>query len=971
MAAGGVVSTTLSEWLLVALILVSLVIEFILHRFEHWIMHHHSHLVSVVRVLYRELMVLGLVSFIFIIYETVGKPDATIILSFEFAHVFIFLFAIFYTFVVLSSMLTSLRLSTRWKEMERMDVVNYLSAKNQYTALRSDVVRFKTAVWRLFWWFPNVKKLVRYIRLHEIITFHDIRFQFIYYRNLPEDFRFSSFLRKIKSITFIHLVESHWSHYVIFLAITLADIARRYISNTATIMPSGKASADGKDEKVDYGAFSNLESAFVITAAIVLAICAQILSTKIRRVYWELTKHPRLYYEGVQPETFREEYDKLERDRASLSQSDTESGRPSTEPTDLGNEADDEGTNAPGVSMEDELLNPMHLAPLRNTPAASIAPISTNNLRDISERSAPTSARTSLSIERQRALPKASPTASQRTSLERPRPVGLPFNPPEQRAKTDLSSGTFATHHGNHDDFDDIVARHSLEVQRAPPGASSATALSGTSSVPSSKVVGASIALAAVEAAKKRKAAGALSPDDSSSLSARREASVEVDRALRSGGLSPGFISTFSSRRGSLDEIGRNSIESRGRRGVTGRSSIEMAVVMPRDELAARFEDDGLSIDESDDGDAGNNRGSISQRGGDVLPSNSSAQNLSRLGHEGSGRNSKEVRLNMGNEVAEGDAAVSTGVGMPADSIEEGRLNRSRSVNPTILRNLEQQRRAQTMTPSNYPRWVVKVIPRLGRVASPVEKLFWFGSHQFYLWCVEFVLFFSTVLLAASCAGTSLLPVNKKPVTGLNISSVVLSFLNLLFILFKTAGIMKRYIFILHNASLIPEVVAIEAIQNVRSKRVVAQHDGSESSGSDMDREDMEVARERRLRLGRFFRTEAEEGKVPGIEGGTRGSRSSWDQSARRRWRRRRALRRRSERTSREHDQNSNSNNLLMNSAVRIAVPESDSDIGKQKQIDNYSHREDSIITESTFLESDMTPAKSTEIATNLPVADN
>lgn len=928
MAAGGTVSTTLSEWLLVALILFSLVIEAVLHRLEHWITHRHNHLVSVVRVLYRELMVLGLVSFIFICYELISKPNGTIILSFEFAHLFIFLFALFYTVIVLSSMVTSLRLSARWKKMERMDVVNYLNAKNQYTVIRRDVLRFRSPIARLFWWVPDVKKLIRYMNLHEIITFHDIRFQFIYYRNLPEDFRFSSFLRKIKSITYIELVESHWSHYVIFLIIIFVDLARRYLSKSSSSSYSATERAVTKPESDATGQFNNLESAFVICAAIVLAICAQFLSAKVRQVYWELTKHPRLYYEGVQPETFKEEYDKLERDRTSLSRSDTESGRPSlTDTAATGDEADDERPGVPGASGEDELLNPMHLAPLRNTPAASTALTSTNTMREyLSERSAPASARTSLSIERQRppvsqgtaSHSRASLPTSQRTSLERPRPVGLPFNPPEKRAVTDLHSSSLANHRvsgGHVDDFDEIVVRHSLDIQRVAPVHSAAS-----SSGPPSKTPGASIALAAVEAAKKRKAAGpSAGLGDASPPPSHRGASVEIDRATRAGGgLSPGFLSTFSSRRGSLDEIGRNSIESRSRR-ANGRTSIEMAVVVPRDELAARFEEDGLSVNESVEAEEDGNPSMGSRRAGD----------MNRPNQGGNTRdNNKEVRLDMGNG-GPGGAATGAAGGLTADALDEARLNRSRTVNATILANLEHQRRAQNMSPNAYPRWVVKLIPRLGRVASPIEKMFWFGSHKFFLWCVEFVLFFSTVLLAADCAGISLLPLTGKRVSALNIASIVLAGLNLIFILVKTAGIMKRYIFILHNASLIPEVVAIEAIQNVRKKRIATIDAESEMSGSETEREDMDAARERRIRLGRFFRTEAEEGNVPGIEGGVRGSRSSWDQSLRRRFLRRRALRRRIARTSQEHDENSNPDDSIMNRVVRIDAPESDSDVAR------------------------------------------
>lgn len=850
MASDGAVSTTLSEWLLVILIIASLFFEFLLHRVEHWIQHRHYHLVSVVRVLYRELMILGLVSFLFILYETIEKPNGTIILSFEFAHVFIFLLAIFYTFVVLSTMFTSLRLSAQWKKMEQMDLVHYLNLKDKYSQMRTIVLRRHDAAWRLFWWFPNIVQLLNYIHMHEVMAFHDIRFQFIYYRNLPEDFRFSSFLRKIKSITFIELVESHWSLYLIFLLIVLGDILRRNVISHSE------------------SAFDIVESVFIITSAVILAICAQVLAVKVRRVYWQLTKHPRTYYEGVEADAVAEELKKAAEVRLQTQREArrSRSSRDATSEIDAGNVADDESAYI-SMNAEHELLDPMQPQPLSSPLAqtattsfsrgtsSDTANVSSTSFRALIAPAAPTytdevsrhaAVRHSIDISKhsfERMHTDLSNTAPRRNSLDRPL----------------TSSG---------DAIEDTLARHSLDVPRgyvSPPGRI-------TNKAPSS--FNASMARAAVEAARMR--SGALNDGVESGT-----------RTPKSKVTSPKL-----SRRTSLDEDAiRTSMDSRGRRG--GRMSIELAVVMPRDELAAHFEGESQSaagvengVGEGEDGVQVEGRGSVSVD----RSANSRIRFQSRDAgtRHGTGVPSSHVTIDMTEEGMQSGLSRGFNEGVHASPVRSTGIR-----NPTILKNWEHQRRAQETQPdARYPKLVTKLIPRLGRVASPVEKLFWFGSHKFFLWCVEFVLFFSTVLLAAASAGLSLLPLSKEEIRPLNIVSLVFAVLNLFFVLFRIAGIMKRYIFILHNASLIPEIVAIEAIHNVRDKRLV-RDDASSASGSETEREEDDAARERRRRLGRFFRSEAESGNVPGIEGGSRPSRTSWDVVARRRWRKKMALRRR------------------------------------------------------------------------------
>lgn len=190
----------LSELLGVVLVVAQLVFHVLLHQLEHFIGHKHPSLLPVLRTLYRELLILGFVSFTFILVATFGKVSDELFVSFEFAHLLIFLLAVFYIIVVFATSWASLSLSARWRKIESMEFVSYLAFKQEYTELKTEREQHQNYIWRwCLWWKGNPFKLERYHYLHERMAFHDSRFQFLYYRGLPEDFSFSAYLRKVKS----------------------------------------------------------------------------------------------------------------------------------------------------------------------------------------------------------------------------------------------------------------------------------------------------------------------------------------------------------------------------------------------------------------------------------------------------------------------------------------------------------------------------------------------------------------------------------------------------------------------------------------------------------------------------------------------------------------------------------------------------------------------------------------------------
>lgn len=132
--------------------------------------------------------------------------------------------------------------------------------------------------WRwVGWWPPKPGRALRYWKLHPVMAFHDTRFQFIYYRNLDPAFHFASFLRKIKSATFIKLVEIHWAQYACMLLFVLLDIACMKLVGQSPIF----------------------EPIFLMRSSVCNMILVALLGSQIRRVYWKITKNQATYYDDV------------------------------------------------------------------------------------------------------------------------------------------------------------------------------------------------------------------------------------------------------------------------------------------------------------------------------------------------------------------------------------------------------------------------------------------------------------------------------------------------------------------------------------------------------------------------------------------------------------------------------------------------------------------------------------------------
>lgn len=180
--------------------------------------------------------------------------------------------------------------------------------------------------------------------------------------------------------------------------------------------------------------------------------------------------------------------------------------------------------------------------------------------------------------------------------------------------------------------------------------------------------------------------------------------------------------------------------------------------------------------------------------------------------------------------------------------------------NPTIQSHARDAAIAESYGQPNklLPKFLISLFPRLGRVPSPGEKLFWFGSHKFYIWCVEWVLFFSTINVSASIAQLAFVlketggkveenentvvrlekgavsvvdlleslrasasNAQEKESSSLLLLVVALSVgvFSLLYVLLRVAGVMKKYIFVMNNAQLLPKIEVDVAIKDVSGNK--------------------------------------------------------------------------------------------------------------------------------------------------------
>mmetsp|Transcript_20013 Transcript_20013/g.80151 ORF Transcript_20013/g.80151 Transcript_20013/m.80151 type:complete len:578 (-) Transcript_20013:1660-3393(-) len=242
---------------------------------EPWAEKKHPYIGMTMRVMYKELMSLGIIALIFTLIEVAVHPSKTVVIAFEYAHIFLFFLAVMNIVAVGATTYTSLRISRRWKKFQNLTTFKYEKDKNEYEALSAKQHSHHNVFWESFFWHGcNLKKLYRFNYLHDEMTFHDLRIQFLHYMDLPPVFNFSKYLRHVKSTIFVELVEIAWYSWLMVLSIFVVDCIRRIFYTSLTY-----------------------DLAMLIALPWCNFIMCFVIYRKVKHVYWEMTKHPGLYFD--------------------------------------------------------------------------------------------------------------------------------------------------------------------------------------------------------------------------------------------------------------------------------------------------------------------------------------------------------------------------------------------------------------------------------------------------------------------------------------------------------------------------------------------------------------------------------------------------------------------------------------------------------------------------------------------------
>ena len=232
----------LATWCMVALIGFTVAFEYCLHHIEHQL-RSHTHYLKILSKVYKELMILGFISFSILIVLQVFELTTTTSETLEFVHVWFFFIALLYAIHVLVYMWLARR------DKRRYDVATYrripdLLERYKQTQAAECSRREQAASGRHYWcrfvvWCWDVSE-VSYIsavfssiyqlpatKLYAQIEFHIVRSLFIRTYSLPPHFDFAKYLRRCmsKHITEqLDIKETSWLILVLFLIINVVRV---------------------------------------------------------------------------------------------------------------------------------------------------------------------------------------------------------------------------------------------------------------------------------------------------------------------------------------------------------------------------------------------------------------------------------------------------------------------------------------------------------------------------------------------------------------------------------------------------------------------------------------------------------------------------------------------------------------------------------------------------------------------------
>eukprot|EP00002_Diphylleia_rotans_P021079 TRINITY_DN409_c0_g1_i2.p1 TRINITY_DN409_c0_g1~~TRINITY_DN409_c0_g1_i2.p1 ORF type:complete len:436 (+),score=81.93 TRINITY_DN409_c0_g1_i2:63-1370(+) len=194
------------------LILFSVIFERSLHTLEQWIHVFARYYVDTLNVVYKELMMLGIIS-LFLTMLTSLVEDEYWSLSFEFVHLSLFISSMLHIVFTVSMVIFGVKWCRFWKFGERQGL-QIIESNLELLELKDD---WKTMIQNPRMWLElNCMRWKRdYLIVREV---------FIWQNDLPTAFDFTMYIRKRVRATVRHLVVIHYSVWVILLCLLMISL---------------------------------------------------------------------------------------------------------------------------------------------------------------------------------------------------------------------------------------------------------------------------------------------------------------------------------------------------------------------------------------------------------------------------------------------------------------------------------------------------------------------------------------------------------------------------------------------------------------------------------------------------------------------------------------------------------------------------------------------------------------------------
>ena len=187
---------------------------------------------EIVSMMYRELMILGVVAFGLFVIESseivhISDDDKHV---FEEVHLTLFLVAVIYGLMIVAVVKFSYQTDRVWNHYESLQTVT-----GQWQEIRENFERLAEEVGvtgeESFALLPTICRFVRrpwswmnYKRLLEHVRFHELRQHFIRANHMPRNFAFAGYLKKCKQHVLLELVEVHSGAWVIIAWLLSLDL---------------------------------------------------------------------------------------------------------------------------------------------------------------------------------------------------------------------------------------------------------------------------------------------------------------------------------------------------------------------------------------------------------------------------------------------------------------------------------------------------------------------------------------------------------------------------------------------------------------------------------------------------------------------------------------------------------------------------------------------------------------------------